>query len=91
MQEKIKPSGWVTLLRVMAYVQVVLGCVASAIGGIVIIYTSVTTRVPSGIAVGLLVLVLGVLLSFVGAAMTMVLMGIAEDVHAVRVMAERRQ
>lgn len=93
MQGKIKTSGWVTLLRVMAYIQIVLGCLLSVFLGIGIMFGTVQVNGTSvaAVAVGLLVLVVGVLLSFLSAALTMVLLGAAEDLHVIRVLTERRQ
>ena len=97
-RRNLKPSGWVTLLRVMAIIQVVGGCLLSVILGAAVIYTGVESArygaagaAGSGIVVGVLIMALGVLLSFVSAAMTFVLMGMAEDIHAMRVMQEEKR
>lgn len=90
MNDKIKTSGWVTLLRIVAYVEIAAGCLLSVILGISVMFGA---QAPGalGVVLGLLVIVVGVLLSFIGAASIMVLLGAAEDVHVIRVMAERKQ
>lgn len=99
MNEKIKASRWVRLLRFVAYAQIVLGCllslvlgVAVMVGGTEVSYASGVSAVTGGsVAVGLVIIVVGVFFSFLSAALTMVLLGAAEDIHVIRVLTERKQ
>lgn len=97
-RRNLKPSGWVTLLRVMAIIQIVAGCLLSVFLGVAMIIAGVegsrygaAGAAGGGSVVGVLIMALGVLLSFVSAAMTFVLMGMAEDIHAMRVMQEEKR
>ncbi len=89
MNDKIKTSGWVTLLRIVAYVEIAAGCLLSVLLGVCVMIGVENPGVMS-VLLGVLVIVVGVLFSFIGAASIMVMLGVAEDVHVVRVITERK-
>ena len=88
MNEK-KTTGWVKLLRIIAYVEIAAGCLLSAVLGVAIAFGSQDPGAMS-VLVGLLVVAVGVLLSFVGAASIMIFLDIADDVRAIRRASERQ-
>lgn len=88
MRNTHKTTGWVKLLRAMAYVEIAAGCLLSVLLGIAVAFGSKTVGAGS-VLVGLLVIAVGVLLSFVGAASIMVFLDLADDVRAIRAAGER--
>ncbi len=88
-QPSVKASGWVTLLRVVAIINIVLGCLLSLILGVGVMLSG---QVPGflGVLLGLLIMGAGVLLSFVNAATIMVFLNMAADIRTIRAAAERR-
>ena len=85
-----KTSGWVKLLRVMAYVEIAAGCLLSLCMGLAVAFGSQDAGAMS-VVLGLLVIAVGVLVSFVGAAAIMIFLDMADDVRAIRNAAEHRQ
>ena len=70
-------SGWVSFLRTISIIQIVLGCLVSIILG-------VTLSVFLGNVTGFAIALVGFLLSFGSAAMLMVFLDIAADIRSIR-------
>lgn len=86
--QQVPASGWVKLLRFVAYAGIVLGCLLSLIVGAGVVLASRDART---ILVGLVIVACGVLLSFVNAATIMIFLDLATDVKAIRAAEERRR
>lgn len=70
-------SGWVSFLRTLSIIQIVLGCIVSVVLG-------VTLGALLGGVAGFAIALVGFLLSFGSAAMTMVFLDIAADIRSIR-------
>ena len=87
-QQATKSSGWVKLLRTVAIVGIVLGCLLSVLTGAGIMLSAGTL---AAVVVGLLVMIVGSLMAFISAASIMIFLDMATDVKAIRAAEERRR
>ena len=76
-------SGWISALRAFVYVVLVVGILGSLIAGLVIL--------GDAPAVGLLIMIGGIIVSILSAAAVMVFLDMATDVRAIRQLLENEK
>lgn len=85
MSEKRSGSSfWIKLLRTVAYLAIICGCMLSLIIGFVMIFGADADHRATGILVGIAIIVLGSVFSLLGSAGIMVFLDMANDLRAIR-------
>ena len=79
-------SGWVSLLRGVVTVWLVLGCIASLVTGILV---GSLFRGGAGFFAAIVIIAVGVLLSFVSVAAIMVFLDMSSDIRSIKQMLEK--
>lgn len=88
-----RSSFWVKLMRTVAYLTIICGCLASLIFGCILIFFADADHRTTGILVGITIIVVGSLLSLLGSAGIMVFLDMASDLRIIRghVEADKKQ
>ena len=79
-----RSSFWVKLMRTVAYVTIICGCLASLLFGCIMIFFADADHRTAGILVGITIIVVGSLLSLLGSAGIMVFLDMASDLRTIR-------
>lgn len=89
-RSRTRSSFWVKILRFVAYVTIVCGCLVSLIAGVGIALGASSENQVAAVVVGILIFLFGTFLSLVGSASIMVFLDMANDLRAIRGQMERR-
>ena len=79
-----RSSFWVKLLRTVAYLAIICGCLMSLIIGCVMIFGADADHRTTGILVGIAIIVIGIVCNLLAASGIMVFLDMASDLRTIR-------